>query len=159
MSHYQRAVRVAAPFDEVWDFHSRVTGLEALTPGWMNLEIESVTGPDGDPDPGILEPGARIESSVRPFGVGPRQEWTSLIADREEGEGSAMFRDTMEGGPFAEWEHTHKFFADGDGTLVYDSVEYELPLGGLGRAVSPLAVVGMEPMFRYRHRQTKKLLE
>lgn len=152
-------MRVDAPFEEVWDFHSRITGLEALTPGWMNLEVESVIGPDGAPDPGILETGAQIESSVRPLGLGPRQEWTSVIAEREEGDGSAMFRDTMEGGPFAEWEHTHEFFADGDGTLVSDSVEYELPLGGLGRALSPLAVVGMEPMFRYRHGQTKKRLE
>ena len=159
MSQYQRTVRVDAPFDEVWDFHSRVTGLEALTPGWMNLEVESVTSPDGDADPGILDTESRIESSVRPLGIGPRQEWTSVIAEREENEGSAMFRDTMEGGPFAEWEHTHKFFADGDGTLVFDSVEYELPLGGLGQAISPLAVVGMEPMFRFRHRQTKQLLE
>ncbi|MFB6084578.1 MAG: SRPBCC family protein [Halorientalis sp.] len=159
MSQYQRTVRVDAPFEEVWDFHSRVTGLEALTPGWMNLEVESVTGPDGDPDPGILDAGSRIESSVRPFGLGPRQEWTSVIVEREEGDGSAMFRDTMADGPFAEWEHTHSFFADGDGTIVNDSVAYELPFGGLGRAVSPLAVVGMEPMFRYRHRKTKELLE
>ena len=159
MSQYQRTVRVDAPFEEVWDFHSRVTGLEALTPDWMNLEIESVTGPDGEPDPGILDTNSRIESSIRPFDVGPRQQWTSVITEREEGAGSAMFRDRMDGGPFAEWEHTHSFFADGDGTVVHDSVEYELPLGELGRAVSPLAVVGMEPMFRYRHRKTKELLE
>ncbi|MFD1526162.1 cyclase, partial [Halolamina salina] len=38
-------------------------------------------------------------------------------------------------------------------------VVYRLPLGGLGRALGPLGVVGFEPMFRYRHRQTKKLLE
>ncbi|WP_336003237.1 SRPBCC family protein [Halorientalis halophila] len=159
MSQYKRSVRVDAPLDEVWEFHSRISGLEALTPNWMHLEVESVTGPDGDPDPDILEAGARIESSVRPFEVGPRQRWTSVIVDREEGDGTAMFRDTMEDGPFAEWEHTHSFFADGDGTVVRDNVEYALPPGGIGRAVSPLAVVGLEPMFRFRHRKTRELLE
>ena len=159
MAVYQREARVAAPFEDVWEFHSRVTGLEALTPDWMHLDVESVTGPDGESDPGILEAGSRIESSIRPLGIGPRQNWTSVIVDRQEGDGDAMFRDQMDGGPFREWEHTHSFFADGDGTLVRDRVEYELPLGRLGRQLGPLAYVGLEPMFCYRHRQTKELLE
>jgi ligand-binding SRPBCC domain-containing protein len=70
-----------------------------------------------------------------------------------------MFRDVMEGGPFRQWVHTHRFFADGDETVVSDRVAYRLPLGPLGDAVGPLAVVGFEPMFRGRHRETKKLLE
>lgn len=159
MAVYERRTRVAAPFEDVWEFHSQISGLDALTPGWMNLEIESVTGPEGEADPDILEAGARAESSVRPFGVGPRQQWTSVITEREPGDGTAMFRDTMEGGPFAEWEHTHSFYADGDGTVIHDHVEYQLPFGPLGRTLGPLAVVGLEPMFRYRHRKTKTLLE
>jgi len=159
MPVYQREVRVEAPFEEVWEFHSKITGLKALTPGWMNLEIESVTGPDGDPDPGILEAGSRAESSVRPFGIGPRQQWTSVITEREEGDGTAMFRDEMKGGPFREWQHTHSFYADNGATIVHDSVEYALPLGGLGDALGPLAVVGLEPMFRFRHHKTKEILE
>jgi ligand-binding SRPBCC domain-containing protein len=38
-------------------------------------------------------------------------------------------------------------------------VEYALPFGALGDAVGPLARVGLEPMFRYRHRRTRELLE
>jgi len=159
MPVFQREVRVAAPFDEVWEFHSQISGLEALTPGWMNLEIESVTGPDGDPDPDVLDAGSRAESSMRPFGVGPRQGWTSVIVEREEGDGSAHFVDEMEGGPFRHWRHTHRFFADGDETVVNDRVEYRLPLGPIGDAVGPLAVIGLDPMFRYRHRKTKEILE
>jgi ligand-binding SRPBCC domain-containing protein len=70
-----------------------------------------------------------------------------------------MFHDVMEGGPFPTWEHTHRFFADGEGTIVSDRVEYELPGGALGRVVSPLGWVGFEPMFRGRHKKTKELLE
>jgi len=65
----------------------------------------------------------------------------------------------MRDGPFEHWAHTHRFVADGEETVLTDSVEYELPLGALGRALGPLAVVGFEPMFRYRHRRTKALLE
>jgi ligand-binding SRPBCC domain-containing protein len=159
MATYERSVRVAAPLDEVWAFHSTGNGLEALTPNWMYLEIEESHGPDGEPDPDVLEEGAVLTSSVRPFDVGPRQEWVSEIVAREETDGSAYFRDRMRDGPFDEWEHTHLFFADGDQTIITDSVVYEFPLGAVGRAVGPLAIVGFEPMFLYRHRRTKALLE
>ena len=159
MATYSRLTRVAAPLDEVWDFHSRISGLEALTPDWMNLRVESVTGPDGDPNPEVLEAGAEIAMSMRPLGVAPRQSWTSAIIDREFDGDTATFRDEMRGGPFQTWIHTHRFVADGEETVIDDEVEYELPGGSVGRAVSPLAVVGFEPMFPARHRTTKALLE
>lgn len=159
MATYERSVRVAAPFEDVWEFHSTGDGLEALTPGWMNLEIEEARGPDGELDPDVLEEEAVLTSSVRPFGVGPRQEWVSEIVAREEADGSAYFRDRMRDGPFDEWEHTHMFFTDGDETVVADSVVYEFPFGALGRLAGRFAVVGFEPMFRYRHRRTRTLLE
>jgi ligand-binding SRPBCC domain-containing protein len=158
MTVYQRRTRVAAPLDRVWEFHSQVSGLEALTPAWLNLRVEAVTGPDGDPDPEVLHEGSRIEASVRPFGVGPRQRWTSVITERERDPGVASFRDVMEGGPFRRWEHTHRFFADGSETVVDDRVRYALPFGPVGEALAPLARLGLEPMFRYRHRRTRELL-
>jgi ligand-binding SRPBCC domain-containing protein len=159
MAEYQREMQIRAPLADVWEFHSTVDGLVALTPDWMNLRVESVVGPDGEADPGTLEPGAEISMSMRPFGVAPRQSWTSRIVERSQEDGVARFRDEMVDGPFDRWVHTHSFFADGDATKVRDHVEYELPLGAVGRALGPLAVVGFEPMFRHRHRRTKKLLE
>jgi Uncharacterized conserved protein len=159
MSTYERSSRVAAPFEEVWEFHSDERGLVALTPGWMNLEIESVRGPEGDPDPDVLEAGSVVESSVRPFGVAPSQSWVSEITAREHTPGSAYFQDVMADGPFRQWVHTHMFYADDETTVVRDRVEYELPLGRVGAALGPLAVVGFEPMFRYRHRRTRAHLE
>lgn len=159
MPTYSRRTRVAAPLEEVWAFHSRIEGLEALTPDFMNLRIESVRGPDGEDDPDVLETGTEISMSLHPFGVGPRQHWTSVITDRVEESGHAWFRDEMRGGPFPHWVHTHQFFEDGEETIVADRVEYELPGGPLGEAVGPLGIVGFEPMFRDRHRRTKQELE
>ncbi|MFD1512315.1 SRPBCC family protein [Halomarina rubra] len=156
MPTYRRQTRVRAPFEEVWEFHSGIGGLEALTPAFMNLRVDEVVGPDGERDPGVLAAGSRVHASVRPFGVGPRQRWVSVIVDREETEGSAYFVDEMEEGPFPFWRHTHSFYADGEETVVEDSVEYELPVVG---TVGPLGDVGFEPMFRYRHRKTRELLE
>lgn len=159
MNTYERSVRVSAPFEAVWEFHSDESGLVALTPGWMNLVVESVRGPDGELDPDVLDTGSLVRSSVRPFGVGPRQNWTSEITARERDGGTAYFQDSMSDGPFEEWEHTHMFYADGAETVVRDRVRYEFPFGALGRAVGPFGVVGFEPFFRYRHWKTKDLLE
>ncbi|EMA44634.1 SRPBCC family protein [Halobiforma nitratireducens] len=161
MPTYERRTTVQAPLEEVWDFHSRAEGLEALTPDWMGLRVEAAMGPDGEADPETLEEGAEISLSIRPFGIGPRQHWTSVITDRERRDGSAYFRDEMVHGPFAfdSWEHTHAFYADGDRTIVRDRVEYELPMGALGEAASPFSTVGFEAMFRERHQRTKTQLE
>lgn len=158
MSTYERSVRVAAPLETVWDFHSRIGGLEALTPDWLDLRVESVRGPDGQPDLDVLAEGTEVRLSAAPLGVGPRQRWTSRITERERGDGVARFRDEMVDGPFPEWVHTHSFFADGEGTLVRDRVRYELPLGWLGRRLGPLGRLGLAPMFRFRHRRTRELL-
>ncbi|MFB6171624.1 MAG: SRPBCC family protein [Haloarculaceae archaeon] len=159
MAVFERETRVAAPFDEVWAFHSRVQGLEALTPGWLCMRVERVRGPEGERDPDVLEAGSEVTLSVQPFGVGPRQSWTSRIVERVEGEGSALFRDEMVAGPFRRWVHTHAFYEDDGWTRVRDRVEYALPGGEVGQTLSPLARVGLEPMFRYRHRRTHELLE
>ena len=159
MSTYQRSVRVAAPLERVWEFHSTENGLKALTPDWMGMTVKSVTGPDGEPNPTVLEAGSVLEIAVQPFEIGPPRQWTSEITARERGDGSAYFTDIMTDGPFSEWEHTHLFYADGDETILTDTIEYELPLGPVRGVAGHLAVVGFEPMFRYRHRQTKKLLE
>ncbi|WP_436928049.1 SRPBCC family protein [Halosimplex amylolyticum] len=157
MPVYERETVVDAPFEEVWAFHSHHSGLEALTPDWMHLRVESAVGPDGEPDPETLETGSKIVSTIVPFGVAPRQRWISYVAAREEGDGTAMFRDEMMRGPFPKWVHTHTFEAVDGGTRVHDRVEYELPVvrGLLG----PLGWIGFEPMFRYRHRKTRELLE
>lgn len=159
MDTYERASRVRAPLDRVVKFHSTPDGLEALTPSLLDLRVESVTGPDGEPDPDVLETGSTIRSSIGPLGILPRQRWVSEIVDRQVGDDVAGFTDVMNDGPFPHWRHTHRFFADGEDTVVYDRVEYELPGGPIGRALGPCGIVGFEPMFRYRHRRTRELLE
>ncbi|AFZ73948.1 SRPBCC family protein [Natronobacterium gregoryi] len=159
MPTYERRTTVQASLEDVWDFHSRTAGLEELTPDWMHLRIEAVMGSDGEADPDVLEEEAEVAMSIRPFGVGPRQHWTSVITDRDRDDGTAYFRDEMVHGPFDRWVHTHAFYADGDQTVLRDRVEYDLPLGPLGDAASPFSSLGFEAMFRDRHRRTKERLE
>jgi ligand-binding SRPBCC domain-containing protein len=158
MAVYQRSVTVDAPLAEVRAFHDTADGLVALTPGFLNIRIDETTGPDGEPDPDVLEAGSRVVSSVRPFGIAPRQQWVSDIVAREVGETEAMFRDEMVEGPFDHWVHTHRFVAVDGGTRVEDHVEYAIREHVGGSVIDLLAPVGMAPMFWYRHRQTRKRL-
>jgi len=41
-------------------------------------------------------------------------------------------------GPYRQWRHTHRFVSECAGTRSVDDVEYELPLGPLGRWVEAL---------------------
>ncbi|MUW13961.1 cyclase [Halorubrum sp. CBA1125] len=164
MPTYRRTTRVPAPIGDVWTFHSTVDGLRALTPDWMRLRIHDIVGPDGEPDRDVLTAGSRIRMSVRPFGVGTRQRWTSHITERDpdgtyEVGDRARFVDEMVDGPFRRWEHTHAFYADGDETLLVDTVTYRLPFGRIGDAAGPVAKVGFEGMFRDRHRRTVAAFE
>ncbi|WP_058366664.1 SRPBCC family protein [Haloparvum sedimenti] len=159
MPTYRRRTRIAAPFEEVWEFHATTAGLERLTPDWMHLRIEGVRGPDGEREPEELAAGTRIRMSIGPLGVVPRQRWVSVITDRRRSDDDAVFVDEMREGPFRKWEHTHTFLADGDETVLIDTVRYRLPFGAVGDALGPLAKVGFEGMFRDRHRRTRAALE
>ncbi len=159
MATYERETYLRAPFEDVWDFHSAITGLTAVTPRFMHLRVEATRGPNGEADLDVLEEGSEVDLSMRPFGVGPRQSWTSHIVERRRDGDAGLFRDEMHDGPFERWVHTHSFYADAGRTILRDRVEYRLPCGDLGRLAEPFGDVGFEPMFRYRHRETKRRLE
>lgn len=159
MTTYERDSWVRAPLDRVWSFHRGVDGLAALTPGWMGLRVEGVTGPDGEADPNALDPGSTVELSVRPFGIGPRRGWTSEIVARERGDGTAYFRDVLVEGPFPEWEHTHLFYADGERTRCRDRVRYRTPAGPLAPVADEAAKLGLDVVFRRRHRRLAASVE
>lgn len=159
MPVFEYESHTTAPLDDVWDFHSRVRGLTELTPGWMRLTVEATTGPDGEPDPEILEEGSSVDVSLKPLGVLPRVSWRSVITERGREGDEAYFVDEMSDGPFKKWVHTHSFEAQDDRTLMCDRVEFALPLWMLGRAGSPFFRLNARMMFRQRHKKTRELLE
>ena len=140
---FRYRTRINAPAEEVFRWHTRPGALERLTPPWEPVEVIERTG-------GINN-GDRVVLRIR---LGPfSQRWVAEHCDYVEGR---QFRDIQREGPFARWEHTHRFEPNGP-TACYleDRIEYALPFGALGQWGGRTFVQRkLERMFHYRHQVT-----
>lgn len=159
MSNFNRDIFINAPFSKVWGFHSKIEGLKAITPNWMNLCVESIVSPDNSTNIEVLEEGTKLKLSIKPFGIGFKQNWTSIILERKRKNDTAFFKDKMENGPFKKWIHTHKFTKARGGTLISDEIEFKLFNNKFNKITIPFVYSVLYILFRWRHKQTKKLLE
>lgn len=140
--------KMPASAEAVYRFHAEPDALERLTPPWEKAQVVARTG-------SIEQPGSRVTLRVS---VGPfSQNW---IAEHVVCEPNKMFRDVMRSGPFRHWEHTHKFFPETDCTsFLEDSVEYEFPLGWLGKLFGGAYTRRrLQRMFEWRHKVTAEQL-
>ncbi len=70
-----------------------------------------------------------LRTKVGPF-------WQTIEAEHVAYEPGRMFADRMNKGPFARWLHRHIVTPRGPSECTLtDDIEYELPLGALGRIV------------------------
>lgn len=139
--------RIAAPPESVFAFHERPDALEQLIPPWESVRVESRGG--------SLRPGTRVVL-VTKLGPVPLR-W---VAEHVAYDPPRLFSDRQVSGPFAKWEHTHRFLDDGHGgTILRDEVDYEVRLGWLGRLLAGGFIRRkLERMFEYRHARTRELV-
>lgn len=135
--------RLHASAEDAFAWHARPGALERLTPPWAPVEIVERHGG--------IEDGARV---VLRIPVGPaRVRWVAehrgFVPGRE-------FRDVQVAGPFACWEHTHRFDPDGpDACVLEDRIVFALPLAPFGGLIGkPLVHRMLARTFAYRHRVT-----
>jgi len=143
-SVFERRTPLPVAAHEAFRWHARPGALERLTPPWAPVEVEERTGG--------IEPGGRV---VLRLPLGPTSlRWEARHTDYVEGR---LFRDVQASGPFAHWDHSHRFEPAGEHacTLV-DHVEYDPPFGALGALAGRAFLPAMlESMFAYRHRITR----
>jgi ligand-binding SRPBCC domain-containing protein len=93
-----------------------------------------------------MAPGTLIDYELRLYGVPLR--WRTRIESFEPASG---FSDVQLKGPYRRWLHRHEFRAAPGGTEMRDVVDYELPLGPLGRLAHALFVRrSLERIFHHR---------
>jgi ligand-binding SRPBCC domain-containing protein len=133
--------------DDVFAFFADAFNLEEITPPWLRFRVVT-------PGPIEMAPGTLIEYRLRLHGV--PVTWLTRIETWEPGE---RFTDVQVRGPYRSWHHTHSFEPHPDGTLVRDSVHYELPLGPLGRLAHAAFVRrDLERIFDFRHERVARWL-
>ncbi len=139
---------IEASAETVFAFHEAPDAFERLQPPWPKTRIVQ--------PPTSLAVGTRVELQV---GVGPF--WQTLVAEHVEYEPGRMFADRMLKGPFASWLHRHIVTPRGpEQCVLTDDIEYELPLGPLGRIVGgPIARWQLQKMFDFRHDVTRRACE
>ena len=144
----ERSQRVELPIEKAFAFYGDERNLEPMTPPWLHFAVTS-------PRPVAMEAGALLEYRLRLHGVPIR--WRTRI---ETWEPPLGFVDYQEKGPYALWEHTHLFEADGDGaTVIRDRVRYALPLGPLGGIAHRLFVRrDLERIFDFRRDTLARLI-
>lgn len=143
MSRFTSRVEVPHPVEEVFAWHERPGALDRLSPPWESTVVEQ--------PPRSLAVGTRVV--LRPRILGPVSlRW---VAEHVAYDPPHLFRDVQRTGPFATWDHRHRFERIHDeASALTDEVTYEVPLGRLGEAAAGTMVRGrIERMFRYRHRQ------
>ncbi len=114
--------------DSVFAFFADAFNLEAITPPWLGFRVVT-------PGPIEMGPGTLIEYRLALHRIPVR--WLTRIEIWEPGR---RFVDTQVRGPYRLWRHTHLFEEHPEGTLVRDSVSYEIPGGPLGELAERLFV-------------------
>lgn len=79
---------------------------------------------------GMMGLGDHVTWQAWHFGIPWRM--TSMIVDLHR---PSSFVDEMQSGPFSRWRHEHHFLIEDGRTTMVDRVEYDVPLGLLGRLV------------------------
>ena len=134
-----REVTLPCSAQAAFAWHARPGAFKRLTPPWERVELISATGG--------IEDGARLE--LKSF-VGPLPlTWVAEHFDYREG---AQFCDRQISGPFAFWEHRHRFEPTGpDACKLIDDITYRLPLRPFSNIARGRVRRKLIRMFAYRH--------
>ena len=132
----------------VFEFHEQPDVLSLLTPPSEDARIIQSAK--------ISEVGA--EAIIETRLLGPiKATW---VAKHSLYDPPHMFEDIQVKGPFRSWRHRHNIQPISGGAVLRDEIDYEPPLGFLGRLVAPILIQKrLQKLFDYRHEVTRQWCE
>ncbi len=131
---------------EVFAFFVDPANLPLVTPPALRLRVVSPPAP--------MQAGSVYDLRLAWLGI--PVSWRAFI---REFDAPYRFVDVQVRGPWARWEHRHRFLEEGGGTWVDDRVTYRLPLGLLGRVAHRLLVERQIAVaWAYRNRRLGELV-
>jgi ligand-binding SRPBCC domain-containing protein len=148
MYYFERSVLINCPIEKAFAFHSDTNNLTKISPSSVKVKIIKIDLP--------LKLNSVVELVVTQFGFF-KSRWKVRLAEFEE---YSIIGDLQMEGPFKYWYHRHCFEEENGLTKMTDKLEYDLPMGFLGKIAHTLFVRKMiEKQFEFRHSKTKEVLE
>ena len=129
------------PRQTVWNWHARPGAVRRIMPDWEGIRPVQVGG---------ITDGAVTEFRMS-IGIVP-QRWVAKHHSYIEGE---QFCDDSIKGPFARWNHVHKFVDGGEQEMtIEDKIDWKLPFHFFSRIGAPIMVMPrVRTMFKHRTRR------
>jgi ligand-binding SRPBCC domain-containing protein len=147
MQFVKQSVIRAAP-QRVFEFHEQPEALALLTPPWEQARVISSAK--------ISEVGSKAIVDVSVLGIFS-MKW---IAQHTAYDPPHYFEDIQIKGPFKSWRHGHIIKPDAAGAVLRDEIEYEPPLGFIGRLIAPVVIERrLQRLFDFRHEVTRRWCE
>jgi ligand-binding SRPBCC domain-containing protein len=139
---------IRATPERVFAFHEQPRALALLTPPWERARVVRAAR--------ISEVNSLAIVETRVLGFIPVR-W---IARHTVYDPPRSFEDVQERGLFRHWRHRHIITPHAEGATLRDEIEYEPPLGILGKLVEPFLIrPRLKKLFDYRHAVTRKWCE
>lgn len=138
---------IPQPLEQVWPFFTDAKNLEALTPDFLNFKVLTQ-------DTRNLHPGSLLDYKLRVHGVPLR--WRTLIQVWQPEGPAPHFVDLQLKGPYGLWHHTHRFETLAGGTLMRDTVRFQLPGAWFGQWGEAWVKKDVAGIFKHRVSAVKK---
>ncbi|MBL8823531.1 MAG: TIGR01777 family oxidoreductase [Planctomycetia bacterium] len=141
MPVFESSVQLPVPVSEAFAWHQRPGAFLRMVPPWENVQLQQSDQ--------SLTDGSKVVLRVPLLGS-IKKTW---VAEHFNFMQDQQFCDRQLTGPFGRFEHRHLFeTVSANACRLTDRIEFQAPMGVLGKLAHPMITRRLQSTFAYRHR-------